>query len=282
MTARGRILDARVRATAGLIVVICSVGLGALLAVHDSKASRAALRAASDTDVVAVPERQRATGLEHVVVLGDSVATGAGCDCHPFGPRLAQLLADRGHRAVRVSTLAHDGLTTHDLLQQLDADASTRDNLRTATAVTVTIAANDFDAGEAAGACGGGGTACYAQTLRALRPQLTTALRRIRVLTGAGPAVLVTGYWNVFLDGEVGASQGATYQRTSAALTQQVNQLLRESAAAAGATYVDLYAAFRVDGAADDTALLASDGDHPSAAGHQRIAEVLADYLDRG
>ena len=41
-------------------------------------------------------------------------------------------------------------------------------------------------------------------------------------------------------------------------------------------TYVDIYTPFKgADGSTDDTALLADDGDHPNAAGHQLIATAL-------
>jgi lysophospholipase L1-like esterase len=231
----------------------------------------------------AVPQRGRGqrTGQERVVVLGDSVATGAGCNCTPFGPRLGQLLAGRLHRVVQVSTLAKDGLTTADLLSQVQSDAATKRALRLATAVTVTIAANDFDASEAAGSCAAGGSAsaCYDTPLRTLQPMLGRLLRTLRQLTGARTHLVVTGYWNVFLDGVVGASEGVGYEQASDALTRRVNDALRSAASEVGATYVDLYRAFRGSGDVDDTGLLAADGDHPSDAGQQRIAQLVAGAL---
>jgi lysophospholipase L1-like esterase len=223
------------------------------------------------------PSRQQVAD-ERVVVLGDSVATGAGCDCRPFGPRLEALLASRLHRVVHVSTLAKDGQTAADLLSQLQSDARTEQQLRMASAVTVTIGANDFDASGAAASCAAGGreTACYDSSVRALQASLGQLLRRVRSLTGSRTQVLLTGYWNVFVDGAVGAREGAAYERTSDALTRRVNDQLRAAASEIGATYVDLYRAFRATGTADDTYLLAADGDHPSDAGQQRIAQVLA------
>ena len=48
------------------------------------------------------------------------------------------------------------------------------------------------------------------------------------------------------------------------------------SADADHATYVDLYAPFKgADGSADPTDVLAADGDHPNAAGHEIIAQAL-------
>lgn len=219
---------------------------------------------------------QRRPSDERVVVLGDSVATGAGCECRPFGPRLAVLLSRRLHRQVRSSTLAKDGLTTSDLLALLRTDRTVIRRLKEATVVTVTISANDFDESCAAG---GRGTACYDDGVQELKPRVAELLATLRRLTQPGTRILVTGYWNVFLDGAVAASQGPAYQRTSDALTRRVNDTLRSAAQAAGATYVDLYRAFHGGGATDVTALLAADGDHPSDAGQERIAQVLADYL---
>ena len=214
-----------------------------------------------------------------VVVLGDSVGTGAGCGCAPFGPRLARLLAGPLAQPVRVATLAQDGLTTPALVRQLSGDPNTIAQVRRADAVAIVIGANDFDADAAGTACTGTGTACFDAALAALPLYLNEAITRVRGLANPQVRILVLGYWNVFLDGVVGAQQGATYQNTSDALTKRVDAELAERASLAGATYVDLYAAFHRDEALDDTALLASDGDHPNAAGHQRIAEVLVPYL---
>ncbi|MCW2572444.1 MAG: ypmR-like uncharacterized protein [Frankiales bacterium] len=254
----------------------------ALLLTTGSAPDRVTLRALSATDVLALSRTGSHLPTERIVVLGDSVATGAGCDCQAFGPRLARLRTGDSDRPTRVSTLARDGITTADLLQQVQGDAATRQKLKGSHAVIVTIAANDFDPSEAVAGCAGTGTACYDAGLAALPVTLRALLSEIRAVAGAQARVLVTGYWNVFLDGIVGAAQGRTYQQTSDTLTRQVNHLLENAARVMTATYVDLYAAFHADGDTDDTLLLAADGDHPSAAGQQRIAVVLARSLARG
>jgi lysophospholipase L1-like esterase len=228
-------------------------------------------------EVAAPPRRVHHDAGTHVVVLGDSVATGAGCACTPFGPRLAGLLARDTSRHVDVVTLGQDGLTSAGLSDQLAHDGRTRRAVARATTVTVTIGANDFDPDRADDACGGGGTDCYADTLDGLSARIGGAVRIIKALAGADVQVLITGYWNVFLDGKVGATHGPTYQATSDALTRLVNAQIRTAAKDAGGTYVDLYAAF----GGDDSRLLAPDGDHPSAAGHDVIARVLAAAAER-
>ena len=64
------------------------------------------------------------------------------------------------------------------------------------------------------------------------------------------------------------ADRGTAYLRGSDALTRRLNRHLCTAAQAHGATCVDLYTAFKGDGRADPTRLLANDGDHPDAAGH--------------
>ena len=166
------------------------------------------------------------------------------------------------------------GLTTAGLLAQLD-DPGLRQALRSATVVAVTIGANDFD-DELAGQtqCAAPGSTCFAGPTAALPGLLARVLQQVHELA-PGARVLVTGYWNVFLDGEVGRAQGSDYVQTSDALTRQVDGLVQAAAVAAGATYVDVYDPFESRSLADLTALLAPDGDHPSASGHALLAQLL-------
>lgn len=221
-------------------------------------------------------------GSNDIVVLGDSVPSGAGCGCRPFAPMVAHQVGTATARPTSVNNLGQDGLTTDGLLTQVRTDAPTRAALSSATAVTVTIGANDFDSSLANDGCPGGGTSCYTADLQAFPGRLDAVLRTIRSLAGPDALILVTGYWNVFLDGQVGAQQGPTYVSTSRQLTSQVNAIIARVAAADGARYVDLFSSFHGDdGSRDDTPLLAADGDHPSEAGHQLIAYVLARSISR-
>lgn len=197
----------------------------------------------------------------------------------PVGPRLAGILASRATQPVLATTLAQHGISTLDVQSLLRRDPVTRNALRRADVVTVSISANDFDATEVSGRClGRQPDQLLRPGISALRPRLAGVLADIGLLAGPAARVLVIGYWNVFLDGAVGASRGPAYQQTSAAVTRRVNGVLRRAATAAEVTYVDVFTAFRGEGD-DDTVLLASDGGHPSAAGHQQIAEALAAAL---
>ncbi|MFF0574858.1 SGNH/GDSL hydrolase family protein [Streptosporangium saharense] len=212
-----------------------------------------------------------------VVGLGDSVPAGSACDCDPYVSLVGDALATRQGTDVATENLAAAGLTTRGLLDQLDDD-TTRRTLLAADLTIITIGANDFDSDTVTDdACGpGNDLACYHDDLVRLRANMDAILARVRALRPRrGTRVLVTGYWNVFMDGAMARAEGTAYVTNSDSLTRAVNATLAASANAAGARYVDLYTPFKNGG--DDTALLAEDGDHPAATGHRLIAhEVLS------
>lgn len=214
------------------------------------------------------------TPLRTLVVLGDSVPAGTGCACTAFGTLLARL--EGGPITLRQHAV--DGLTAAELAGELGRTGDTlRAELRSADVVTVTIGANDLLDGSATSAdCEG--VACYAGRLQALRGSLQRVLSQVRTLAPTAH-LLVTGYWSVFLDGKVARSRGGSYVSTTDRVTRSVNSLIAAAARSERATYVDLYAAFKGDGGRDDTALLAPDGDHPSARGHRLIAGALQQAL---
>jgi lysophospholipase L1-like esterase len=209
-----------------------------------------------------------------VVVLGDSVAAGTGCDCTPYATLLARGLADRTGQAVSVVNAGADGLTSGGLLDQLGQPAVQR-ALSTAGVVTVTIGANDFDSGAAGDSACAAVDSCYGSALTELSAHVQTIITQITKLSPPGAKVLVTGYWNVFLDGDMGRAQGGTYVANSDALTRRVNTALQGQTVAAGDRFVDVYGPFENGSLAALNGLLADDGDHPSAAGHALIARLL-------
>ncbi len=242
---------------------------------HTSARSASRARTARNLAAVRPPGAPRG-----IVGLGDSVPAGTACGCTSYVTLVASSLAGRQHAPVPVTNLASDGQTTSGLLDQL-ASPATQQVLARAQAAIVTIGANDFDAsvvGEQSCSTPGS-TACYGDDLSSLGPHLGAVLTQVRRAMPPGGQVLVTGYWNVFLDGRVAAAKGSAYAANSDALTRQVNTIIARAAAAAGARYVDLYALFKGNGSADDTSLLADDGDHPNAAGHEVIAAALLQAL---
>jgi lysophospholipase L1-like esterase len=88
-------------------------------------------------------------------------------------------------------------------------------------------------------------------------------------------------YW-VRLGGQYAEDKGPAYVDAAEEVTDQVNNVIKTTASNTGAAYVDLRAAFKGPNYAyDETRYLASDGDHPNAAGHQQIAAAVVDVVTR-
>ncbi len=194
-----------------------------------------------------------------VVTLGDSVAAGSACDCEPFPDLYAH-----SQRAASAN-LAVPGFTSGDVLAQLPGD---RTALAAADEVLLMIGANDlaaaFDAGDP-----------YSDAATTVRNQVMATITEIEQIHPT--RVIVLGYWNVVQDGQVGrAAYGEAGMRESARATAAANDALRAAAKGTGAIYVSTDVAFHgADGTLDPTALLAADGDHPDAAGHELIAKLI-------
>ena len=216
----------------------------------------------------------RTGGDVRVVALGDSVTSGSNCDCTPFPQLYGDLLEDRSGVTVTVDNLGVGGLDSNGLLQQL-GQRGVAQAVGAANVVLLTIGANDFGDHHddvTSGQCTGD---CVADEFDQLTANLGRILSRVRTLRAGRPTtVLMTGYWNVFKDGEVAERQYTPGGRiASDQLTVRTNAAIAAAARAGDATYADIYTPFEDN--PDVTALLASDGDHPDAAGHALIARVL-------
>ena len=246
--------------------------------------SRSAMGSSASGSVAGKPT----SGLLTVVGLGDSVTAGAQCDCINFVDQLATSLSARDRVPTTAINLGVDGLTAAGLVEQL-RDTTVSRTLAAGDVVVITIGANDLQPAldrwdntqlRAADQGGCSGT-CDDATLDAVGTDVAAVVARVRQLRGARPTqVLVTDYWNVFEDGAIGkADRGPAYLAWSDALTRRLNKRICAAAVAQNATCVDLYAPFKGDGAEDPTALLADDGDHPDADGHQVISQTLLSAL---
>lgn len=212
-----------------------------------------------------------------VVGLGDSVPAASRCGCAGFVTGVAQRLSQRGH-AVAAVNLAAPGATSDNLVDDL-TDAHERSVIAGSDVVLVEIGANDINFNALYDSDCLGAVSCWKGDLTNLDANVRSILRTLQGLRSSDPAAIaVLGYWNVGEAGDVGAAEGSVYVRNARALTDAVNDVLERDAAAAGTVYVDTYAAFGSD---DSTAtgLLAADGDHPNAKGHDILAQAVVTAL---
>jgi len=211
-----------------------------------------------------------------VVGIGDSVTAGTNCNCQSFvGLYATDLASKRGLNTASVN-LGVPGWTSSQLLQSLTQPGAFRDQVAKADILLVTIGANDLNPLEAKQPSGCE-TACYSPLVDSVGNNLELIVAAARAAQpDHPPTILVTDYWNVFQDGDVGtAENGRSFQSWSDMLTLGANAQICNAAQRAGATCVDLYGPFKGNGSKNPTSLLAADGDHPNAAGHQLIASTL-------
>lgn len=216
--------------------------------------------------------------LSTVQGLGDSVPAATGCGCTSYVVQLARSMQDAEGSPVDAVNDSADGQTSAGLLAEV-----TQGGIRaTPDRVTViTVGANDFDPGPLSGpGCSMLEVpACYHQGLQTLQTNIDAILTALVAGGGDRGPVVVTGYWNVFLDGDVAAAIGTDYVRDSDELTRAINTVLQVETQRHGLLYVDLYTPFKAEAGGNDTPLLAADGDHPSADGHALIAALLRTAL---
>jgi acyl-CoA thioesterase I len=176
-----------------------------------------------------------------------------------------------------VSNEAVNGFSSGDVLAQLRSNADVISQVTNANVIEIEIGANDVGYNRSCGAS----VACYQPMIRSMEHNLTDVVAQVRQLTHAHPVlVILLDYWSVWLGGQYAEARGPVYVDAAAELTDQVNTVIKGTAAQTGSAYIDLRAAFKgPDYAYDETRYLASDGDHPNAAGHQEIAATVVDVL---
>lgn len=260
-------MSARSRAAAGALVLL--LGAACASPAGGSAAARTSGRPATGS-------KASSARTVRVVGLGDSVMAGTNCGCAGIAQEYGSALGSRDGDQVQVTNLGADGSVTDDLLEDLQSDSATRSAIAAADVVLVTIGANDLlpelDEWRSAGC----DDACFSGPAARMGQNLSKILAAVAaVQAGHSATVLVTDYWNVFTDGAVARMAGGQQQVDwSADITAAANDQICAAAHGAGDTCVDLVPVFKPSGA-DPTPLLASDGDHPNAAGVQAIVAAL-------
>jgi lysophospholipase L1-like esterase len=218
------------------------------------------------------PSPATKSGQGYIVALGDSVPHGTNCGCTPYPQLTAGGLTTTTGQKVTAANDAVAGYTTSDVLNQLQADTAVIDRVRKADVVEIEIGANDV----AYSASCGTNTNCYAPAIPAIQTNLDAIVARVHKLASTHKVLVVLlDYWSVWLGGKYAAAKGEAYVDAAANMTADVNATIKSAAARTASAYVDLRAAFKgPDYAYDETHYLSSDGDHPNAAGHQRIADT--------
>jgi lysophospholipase L1-like esterase len=212
-----------------------------------------------------------------VVGIGDSVTSGSHCNCTDFVRLYAKELPPSKGGPATATNLGVGGSTSADLRSDLEHPSATTEAVSRADIVLVTIGANELAPLQRTWAEAGCESDCWHDSVEGVRTNISAIVDDInRLREGRPTTVLVTNYWNVFIDGQVARRErGLSYLHWSDRLTRAVNGAICSGARAAGARCVDLYAPFKGNGSKDPTHLLAADGDHPNAAGHRLIARVL-------
>jgi lysophospholipase L1-like esterase len=208
---------------------------------------------------------------DRVVSLGDSVPTGAECDCSPFPVLVAADLAAPGQR-VGVDQLAEDGATSGDVAATVEENL---DDLSPSDVVLLEAGANDL----ADLADDGQQLPTPAEVDSAAAQAVATVSATVDRILPTGARVVVLDYWAVGLDGEVAATRYTPAERAvQDELTDSFDDQLRAAVDAKGGRvgFVGLRPVFHGStGGEDPTPLLADDGDHPNAQGQRAIADAV-------
>ena len=210
-----------------------------------------------------------------VLGLGNSVPSGTACSCVNFVSAYAAMADAATNTKATVVNDAVAGSTSADVVNLL-GKSSVQAEVRRATTVLIMTGANDFNDAFDEVSLGASTADTYTPVAAAVQENVSTIVQRVHGLS-ARAHIVVLDYWAAMEDGAVAAKD---YDKPTMAAaissTTYVNDALALAAKATGAIYVSTFTAFKGPaGTNDDTALLASDGDHPNAAGHQLIAKTI-------
>jgi lysophospholipase L1-like esterase len=205
-----------------------------------------------------------------IVALGDSVPRGTNCSCTPYPPLTATGLSRTTGDKVTATNDSVAGYTTKNVLDQLNKNEDVIDHVKKAEIVEIEIGANDVAYNSTCGTS----VDCYAPEIPTMKENLLSIVRRTRsLLSGHKHVIVLLDYWSIWLGGKYAAARGQAYVDAAEEMTDRVDAAIKSTASRTRSAYVDLRAAFKGQSySLDETRYLSSDGDHPNAAGHQRIA----------
>jgi lysophospholipase L1-like esterase len=246
----------------GFVVVIAFLGVTAACG-GSSKSASSTASSATGTSTTA--------RTWSIVALGDSVPSGYHCNCTPYPQLSAAGLTSTTGQTVTAANDAVAGYTTTDVLNQLKSDSAVIDRVRKADAVEINVGANDVAYNS--NSCGTK-VDCYAPLVAPMQKNLAAIVSRVHDLT-AGHKVLVVllDYWSIWLGGTYARDKGHAYVSAARQMTNQVDAAIKTTASQSGSAYVSERRAFKGPSFGYiESHYLATDGEHPNAAGHQALA----------
>ena len=213
-----------------------------------------------------------------IVALGDSVPRGTNCDCTPYPPLTATGLSSTTGTKVTATNDSVAGYTTNNVLKQLTSNQDVIDHMKTADVVEIEIGANDVGYSSKCGT----NVDCYAPTVPTIEKNLASIVAHVHDLTAHKALVVLLDYWSVWLGGKYAEAKGDAYVAAAEEMTDRIDTAIESTATETKSAYVDLRAAFKGPSYTyDETHYLSSDGDHPNAAGHQKIASATETVIEK-
>jgi lysophospholipase L1-like esterase len=229
---------------------------------------------------------QRVGSTWDYVALGDSVPFGAGdVGGKSFVRTYAHFIEQDTGATVRVHNLAAAGGTSRDLLNQLRQDNKVQRLLKGAEIVTISIGGNDLEAhiGDYVDKrCGGpDNQKCFRAAVTAFKPTWNAILTEILRFRDKDQWVIrVTNDYNPFPgNARAAANLGKTFGNVFTGYLRQLNAYRCATAERNGIRCADVAKAFNgpeTNESAFAKGLIGTDEfAHPSAKGHELIAETL-------
>ena len=211
------------------------------------------------------------------VALGDSLAVGTGASYKGYVDRYADYLRADTSAQVSVTNLGQDGQTSSELLHVLRNDASSREAVIAANAITFNTGLNDLGrAGEAYedGTCGGADNQdCLRAAVEAFKKNWDAIIAELSSLRSSSNTIIRTigiGHTpKIFVDDAITSwpSEGKIEDfRALKPYVEEINNHIATTTADKDVPHVEVYL---------EKEHVNPDGVHPNDEGYQVIAERL-------